>query len=314
LLGTPIALMNLAPALARLAASRWARGAAAASALGAVALTSLIGLAAHREPSLRAPTPFRFPTESAREIAARPGEGTIFAPDHQGGYLIWTLFPRFRPYLDTRLILRTADEFRAYLDLLDHPDGFDAFHASHHFDYVVLPTGYPDRYLGLVAYLARSADWTLIFTDGAEVLFARAPAAPAIDLGQRETTDLLLAGLDHRYEGTLRTAARLHLAKLDLVLGQLDQAQRVLAPMTDLGARALRARAYLLGHDLTTAETLARSLLLEDPGDVPTMTLLARIAFARGDTAGGVSWLRRALEHDPYDAEVRDWLDHLDKP
>jgi cytochrome c-type biogenesis protein CcmH/NrfG len=88
----------------------------------------------------------------------------------------------------------------------------------------------------------------------------------------------------------------------------------VVAPLTDLGARALRARAYLLGHDLATAETLARSLLVEDPGDVPTMTLLARIAFARGDTAGGLVWLRRALDRDPYDAEARAWLDHLDKP
>jgi hypothetical protein len=311
-LATPIAVMNLAPAVEWIAAHRFARAIAAITTMATAALAGLAAVAAAREPDLRAPTPFRFPTESARHIAARPGRGTVFAPDHQGGYLSWTLHPRYRPYLDTRLILHTADEFRAYLELLDHPERFADFEAAHHFDYAVLPTGYPDRYLGLVAELARSPEWRLTFTDGAEVLFAHRTDQPAVYPGDGATTDAVLASLDQRYQGTLRTAARLNLAKLDLVLGHLDQAQRVLAPMTDRGARALRARAYLLGHDLVTAEALARSLVVDDPGDVGSMTLLARIAFARGDSAGGVAWLRRALDRDPFDAEVRALVDRLD--
>jgi len=310
-LGTPIAVMNLGPVLGRLPAR--GRIAAAALALAALFATgTLTALAAAREPSLRSPTPFRFPTESARVLAAREGGGTIFAPDHQGGYLIWTLHPRYRPYLDTRLILRTAAEFSEYLDVVDHPERFDAFQDRHRFDLVVLPTGYPDRYLGLVAHLYRSPGWSLAFTDGSEVLFAR-DGTPSVDLRDREVTAALLAGLERRFAGPLLTAARLHLAQLDLLLGHLDEAKFVLAPMNDLGARALRARCFLLAGDLGTAETLARSLLAERPDDVQSLNLLAVIAFSRGDSAGGLAWLRRALQVDPFDGEARALLERVEK-
>ena len=313
-LATPIAVMNAAPALRRLLDHR--RAALAAGILAGttfLAVGALVVVAAAREPSLRAPTPFRFPTESARVLAGRDS-GTVFAPDHQGGYLIWTLHPRHRPYLDTRLILRTAAEFAEYLDVVDHPEKFDAFQAKHRFDHVVLPTGYPDRYLGLVAHLQRSPGWTLIFTDGSEVLFARDPAgAPPVNLAARDTTVRLLDDLGRRFSGPLLVAARLHLAKLELLVGQVEEAKLVLAPMDDLGARALRARCFLLAGDLDTAETLARSLLAEDAGDVPSMTLLATIALARGDGQGGLQWLRRALAKSPFDPEARGLLERLEK-
>jgi hypothetical protein len=313
-LGTALGVMNLAPALERLAARRRATLIAGVLGVGGlVAVGGLTALAAAHEPSLREPTPFRFPTEAARRLAALPGGGSIFAPDHQGGYLIWSLHPRYRPFLDTRLILHTSDEFSDYLALLDHPERFADFQARHRFDYVVLPTGYPDRYLGLVAELARSPDWTLLFTDGSEVLFARDTPAPEVDLGTRATTLALLDGLRARYRGPLLAAARLHLAKLDLLLGHLAEAQVILAAMDDRDARALRARAYLLGGDLATAETLARSLLASDAGDVEGMNLLALVALARGDTPGGVAWLRRALERAPYDSGARALLDRLER-
>src|SRR5205814_8403737 len=137
------------------------------------------------------------------------------------------------------LYLRTAEEFSEYLEVVEHPERFEAFQDRHHFDYAVLPTGYPDRYLGLVAQLHQDPRWTLLFTDGSEVLFAR-DAGPGIDLRDRDTTTALLDELDRRFPGRLRTPARLHLAKLDLLLGNLDEAKFVLAPMDDLGARALR--------------------------------------------------------------------------
>src|SRR5260370_9944135 len=75
--------------------------------------------------------------------------------------------------MDTRLILRTATEFAEFLALADHPDRFDRLQKDPGFDYVVLPGGYPDRYLNLIAHLYSSPDWKLVFTDGAETLLAR---------------------------------------------------------------------------------------------------------------------------------------------
>ena len=62
----------------------------------------------------------------AADIAAHPGQGRVFAADHYGGYLIWALYPRARPYIDTRLVLRTADEYAEFLGLLDHPERWAA--------------------------------------------------------------------------------------------------------------------------------------------------------------------------------------------
>src|SRR6185436_541669 len=153
--------------------------------------------------------------------------------------------------------------------------------------------------------------WKLLFTDGSEVLFGH--EGPALELRDRETTTAILADLERRYTGALRVAARLHLAKLELLVGNLDEAKHVLGPMDDPGARALRARCFLLAGDLSTAETLARSLLAEHPGDVQSMNLLAVIAFSRGDQAGGREWLRRALDAEPWNAESRALLERLEQ-
>src|SRR5260370_39679224 len=85
--------------------------------------------------------------------------------------------------MDTRLILRTATEFADYLALAEHPDRFDALQREYAFDYVILPIGYPDRYVNLVAHLYSGKDWKLIFTDGTETLFAKRLPGDAGGLG-----------------------------------------------------------------------------------------------------------------------------------
>jgi tetratricopeptide (TPR) repeat protein len=280
--------------------------------LALLAVDGVAVVAAVREPALSAPTPFRFPTESVRQLAARPGSGPVFTADHQGGYLIWTSFPRWRPYLDTRLILRTADEFSEYLGLLDHPERFDAFQARHQFAYAVLPTGYPDRYLALTQHLAGSADWTLLYTDGAEALFGYRSPDPAVDLGDPATTRRLLGELAARYRRPeLLAAARRSLARLDLALGHLPEAERIVTAMPDPAARALLARCRLMAGDVDAAEAIARALLEATPDDVGSLNLLALVALARNDHQAALAALRRALRADPFDPEARALLERM---
>jgi tetratricopeptide (TPR) repeat protein len=318
-IATPLMALEVAPTLVALAQAAARRARAAPSilfGLGVAALAALDGvavLAAVREPALAVPTPFRFPTESTLRLAGRPGQAAVFTADHQGGYLIWTSFPRYRPYLDTRLILRTGEEFAEYLDLLAHPERFDAFQARHHFGYAVLPTAYPDRYLGLAQHLASRPDWTLLFTDGSEALFAYRASEPGVDLGARETTRSLLASLAERYgqSPVLLAAARVNLARLDLVLGHGDEAENILVAMPDPAARALHGRCRLVAGDLDGAETIARALLEGDADDVASLNLLALVALARGDPPAAASAVRRALRADPFDAEARAMLERL---
>jgi hypothetical protein len=311
-LGTPIAVSAAAPALRRLrvafsrrrkgvGAARWGGRAVVAAALGVAAV------AAAREPALAEPAPFRVPASSAGVIASRGGAGTIFAADQFGGYVIWRLGPAFRPYIDTRLVLRTPAEYAEYLAIVDEPARFDDWEARHPMDYVLLPVGYPDRYLGLVAHLYESGGWRLVHTDGTEALFARREGGgAAVDLRSAEVVDQLATALDHRFGGrpALREAARLQLAALEVAVGEPKLAERALAGLDGVASLALRGRCRLATGDLDGAAELAGRALASEPNDVASLDLSAVVAARRGDSTKAVALLRRALDVDPFDTEA----------
>lgn len=318
----PIAALHLAGGAHRIARRLYARlghrlGRRAVLGVNALALASMLvvsSVAAAREPATAAPGPFRVPAESVRKLAELPGEGAVFSADHYGGYLIWALYPRFRPYIDTRLVLRSPAEFAEYLALAGEPKRFDTFQQKHGFAYVVLPTAFPDRYLSLIEHLYRSPNWRLVYTDGTEVLFARSDLATNTwDLGAEPTTDRILADLERRYAGQPRLleAARLHLATLELVLREDTQAERVLSSMGSDEAEALLARARFVAGDVEAARAMAERQLARRRDDVRSLTLLSQIALNQGDLLGGLTLAQRALGIDPFDVEAASILGRL---
>jgi Flp pilus assembly protein TadD len=315
---SPIGALHLAGAARQLAvrmgASRGRRVVLGANALALTGVLAVSSVAAAREPNLAQPSPFRVPVESARQLAELPGEGALFAADHYGGFLIWQLYPRFRPYIDTRLVLRSPAEFAEYLALADEPERFDAFQRKHGFCCVVLPSAYPDRYLGLIGHLYASPDWKLVYTDGSEVLFLRSELATSgWDLAAAPTTDQVMDRLATRYAGQpeLLAAARSSLATLLIVVGQSGQAERVLSAMRSDEADALLARARFAAGDLEGARAVAERKLARDADDVRSLSLLSQIALTQGDLAHGLSLAQRALRLDPFDAEATSILDRL---
>jgi tetratricopeptide (TPR) repeat protein len=320
-LATPIAVMNVAPK-----ARSWLRVAARGrirahlrglSFVVVAAPLVLIGAALRAEPSFAEPAPFRFPVQSARMLAAWPQGGTLFAADHYGGYLIWELFPPYKPYIDTRLVLRTPEEFSEYLGLADHPERFDNFQKRHGFDYVLLPTAYPDRYLDLVAHLYASSHWKLVFTDGTECMFARLESGQGErwDLGAAETTDAVVRALDDRFGGSprVRFAARIQFAALDVAVGEYRQVERILGAATDPAADGLRARVRLASGDLAGAEAIGRTLLARDADDVRSLNLMAIVSLRQGQVTAALQFLRRALAVDPFDSEAERLLAQLEE-
>jgi tetratricopeptide (TPR) repeat protein len=316
---TPIVVEQLMPKLRRLTLALPRRGVVLARSMGAAVLLGLLGLvgtAFAREPSLNVPTPFRVPARSAELLSQSTDDAPVFAADHYGGYLIWKLHPRHRPYIDTRLILRTADEFSEFLDVVDHPERFDAFEKRHAFGYVVLPTAYPDRYLGLIAHLYASDRWRLVDTDGSEVLFAkrRSNGEPAVDLAAPGRTDAILAELEARFGRSpeLLASARLHLASLHMSVGELDQAERVLNGTNSPESEALLARCQLARGDYPKASALAARVLRSEPDHVRALNVLSLAALARGESHSAATLLGRALRADPFDPEARGILKQLE--
>jgi hypothetical protein len=265
-----------------------------------------------REPAVGTPTAFHFPTESARQLVERQVKGPVFAADQHGGYLAFVA-PDVRPYIDTRLVLHTAQEYADYLAILDQPERFDPLAEREGFRAVVLPTAHPDRYLGLIQHLAHSSTWQLVTTDGYEVLFLR--EGPGLDLAQPERVDEIVAGLARRFgeHGPLAESARLHLARLLVVLGQSGQAQRVLDGIPSRSAAQLRAWSLFVAGDRAGAEALARILVHQDPRDVRALALLAECAASLGQGTQALSWLKQALAVDPYDPEIRSLLQRLER-
>lgn len=313
----PLAAIALAPGLQlqarRIAARLRLYGGIAVLAAFLGGELALAGLVQLRETAPGSPTPFHFPVESARRLAGMRASGPVFAADQHGGYLSFAV-PSLRPYIDTRLVLHTAEEYSDYLALFDEPARFDALDAQENFGAVVLTTAYPDRYLGLIWHLASSTAWRLAYTDGYEVLFLREGSGLA--LGERATVDAILDELAARFGGhrELHEAARLHLARLLVVLGQSRQAEYVLASLDSRSAAQLRARAHFVAGKLRVAEALARILLLQDPRDVRSLALLAQIASAGGQPGRAGEWLRRALAIDPYDPEARSIAERIVPP
>jgi hypothetical protein len=292
-------------------AMRWLPRAAAAALAAEVALA---GVALRREAPLGQPTPFRFPVESARRLAALGAAGPLFAPDHHGGFLTFTV-PAVHPYIDTRLVLHTGAEYAAFLSVLDEPERFDALDAKEGFRYVVLTTSNPDRYLPLAAHLVRDPRWCLVYTDGSELLFARTGLAPGINLTDSSAVDAIRAGLEARFpHGTaVGEAATLNLARLLIVTGAPRQAERVLVALASRPAAALRARARFAAGDVRGAEAVARLLLANDDArDAAELELLAEIAWSEGRLDEVRTYVRRALAADPYRPEARSLLERLE--
>jgi tetratricopeptide (TPR) repeat protein len=134
-------------------------------------------------------------------------------------------------------------------------------------------------------------------------------------LALREPTTIaaISAGLAARYAATpaILATARLHLARLLIVLGQWQRAEEVLAALDSRAAAQLRARALLAAGRPPAAEALARILIADDARDVRSLTLLADVALARGDRSLAAAWLRRALAVEPYDVEAQALLDRI---
>jgi hypothetical protein len=318
-LGLPILSLWLAAPLRRaalLATPRARHGALWAGRLSLAGVLGLAGVAAAREPDLAQPAPFRVPQVSAELLRSRPA-GSVFSADHYGGYLIWTLFPAQRPYLDTRLVLRSAAEFREFLGVVDAPQRFDEFERRHGFGAVVLPTVYPDRYLPLIAHLYRSPRWKLLFTDGSETLFVRREGYGdrGLSLDDPAVTRRIVADIERRYAAEPRVAgaARLSLATLELALLEFDAAELALLGDPSPEAAALRARARLLRGETDDAEQRARRLLEREPGDVRSLNLLALASLERGERDQAFQFLRRAAKAAPFDPETETIVRNLEE-
>ncbi len=283
-----------------------------AFALGAFVLLSLplVSILSSRTP-LSEPAPFRIPTKASDEVERLKLHGDFFNSVRYGGYLIWRFFPNARPYMDGRLVLRTQDEFRSYLDMLDHPELFEAFSEQHDLDVAMLPVNQPNRYAKLIGFLYANPGWTLVYTDGTQVLFAASSKnLTQVDLSDREEVARIARSLSVRFanqDDVLQQA----LVNLGLLLNQVGEhglASEILASTKGRQARALLARSFYLGGDKEAAREVCKAIVKKYPDDADSLVLLSQMALESGDLKQSVAYAKLVLEKDPFNASARSIL------
>jgi hypothetical protein len=110
----------------------------------------------------------RFPVEAAEVIAARGTREPIFTLDSWGGYLIYSLYPQAKVFVDDRHDLYGSAFFKQYLKAIRVEPGWDVLLNDNHVNWVLLP-----KESALANALRGSQQWKVSYEDKTAVLFQR---------------------------------------------------------------------------------------------------------------------------------------------
>jgi len=109
--------------------------------------------------------PHRYP--AAALAALKPGSGSrIFTNDEWGDYLIWSLYPKNRVFVDGRSDFYGNDFEDKYTDVLRVKYGWEKTLSQFHVDTILMPLDAP-----LTGALKESSRWRLVYDDGIALAF-----------------------------------------------------------------------------------------------------------------------------------------------
>ncbi|MDO5576809.1 MAG: hypothetical protein Q4F84_06990, partial [Fibrobacter sp.] len=124
------------------------------------------------------------------------------------------------------LSLRSREFFSEYLAIVDYPELFDPVAKKFSITHVVLPVATVDRYKPLAKKLYNSSNWALVYTDGAEVLFAADSLCKSkLDLSQKNVVDSIANSIvANSANKKLSTEALLYFGKFLSYINNHDRA------------------------------------------------------------------------------------------
>jgi tetratricopeptide (TPR) repeat protein len=248
-----------------------------------------------RLPGLR-PMATLYPEGAVDWIARHRPPGPIHHHMADGGYILWRLFPDYRPMVDGRLEIFGEERFLE-LDAAD-PESFRALDARYRFGSVLL-------HYSLVAsdellyWLYFNSNWKLTFVDDTAALFVRVPERGVfpyaeLDLDSPQLFPPLGApGAEDRLRRLARThfLSALHRYEAALALWRETVERYPELPQGDVILAALLHRNGLVA----AAEAVTRRMLAERPDDPVLHIEVGDLRFEAGDLDG-------AREH--YDAAL----------
>lgn len=111
------------------------------------------------------------PTAAAEFLKKYKPKGPAFSDYFVSSYLLWSLYPDFKSYIDLRdLDIFSADFFEDYFDLYNHPRKFYDLDSTYKFNYIVLSTS---QLTGLQQYLYWGENFNVVYIDPVSVVMVR---------------------------------------------------------------------------------------------------------------------------------------------
>ena len=168
--------------VAGLAEKRWFQLLFQPRPMGAIRITVFVALAAltiGTTPQLRAMfgiNDLRAWVSSDTPVAvvdlmrAQNMQGRIFHEIGAGSYLLWALHPQ-QVFVDSRISLYPAAQWREYFAVTNASDGFETILAKYQIEYVLVDEFWQPQLLS--ALESRPRRWELLFQDGESYLFRR---------------------------------------------------------------------------------------------------------------------------------------------
>jgi len=125
--------------------------------------------------------PKRYPT-GVLETLRRDPSARIFTDDEWGDYLIWSLYPSHKVFVDGRSDFYGHDFEERYIDVLNVKYNWEKILGRFGVDTILLPISAP-----LAGALKESSRWRLVFDDGVALVFrSRGKNDPHEDVLQKE--------------------------------------------------------------------------------------------------------------------------------
>jgi hypothetical protein len=110
----------------------------------------------------------RKPVEAVNFLKKASLKGNMFNDDEFGDYIIYSAYPRYKVFIDSRVDMYGVDQFRDYLTMVYFKPGWEKIIEKYEIHWVILNS---DSILS--RYLKEREDWRLIYSDGVANIFLR---------------------------------------------------------------------------------------------------------------------------------------------
>jgi len=110
----------------------------------------------------------RKPVDAVRFLKEAPIKGNMFNDDEFGDYIIYSAYPQYKVFIDSRVDMYGADHFKDYLTMVYFKPGWENLVEKYNINWFILNS---DSILS--RYLTERNDWRLIYSDKVTNIFIK---------------------------------------------------------------------------------------------------------------------------------------------